>query len=550
MLLGFIAFAADYTNLWHQRQLARTAADATCQAAAMDLYMVALGQSTSQMNFVPQPGLTIDCKTATTAAPCIIAGYNGFNSTGGASPRDVVKMQFLTALAGHTAPAGVSFVQVDATRNVASFFPIYGAFRPVHTRSVCGLTAFPSAPPIIVLHPTLTNSFSVQGSPTVLISGGPTTSVEVNSKDAAAVSVGGSATVDLRKAGPNCASTPSLCGGDLATFGGPATAPGGVLFGVRPGQWLYPTPPIADPYANITAPSSTGLPLNPNPTQVAHGVNGCPDPDGCDEYIPGIYNGSKGIDIKKQGTHAGTAIFDPGLYYVTNGLTLESNSTVRISTATGDGSGGVLFYFSGNGSNCPGGNPHSNVCVSANSGTGTNGNGAGHNVDAYYIAGGAHVSPTDGVSVTSVTLQCPGGGPNPPPIQAITSITGNILLGPCGAGTTINSNYLDPSGKYRGFIFWQDRSAAASADWQGGGSSIVSGFQYFHQCHTANGTGTEPCDTAGFGSSYNLKGNSPSGSYTIGSIVTDSLQLGGSTNIYMYLNPWPSFAGLQVALLQ
>jgi hypothetical protein len=32
--------------------------------------------------------------------------------------------------------------------------------------------------------------------------------------------------------------------------------------------------------------------------------------------------------------------------------------------------------------------------------------------------------------------------------------------------------------------------------------------------------------------------------------VTDALSLGGSTSEYMYLNPKPSFNGLQVALMQ
>jgi len=540
LLVGFIAFAADYTNLWHQRQLARTAADATCQAAAVDLYMVALGQQTANMGFTPAAGATVSCASTPGAAPCIIGGYNGFSNTSGTNPQDAVQMTFPTSVTGHSPPSGVAvpFVQVDATRNVSSFIPVHGSVTPVHVTSVCGLTALPTTPPIIVLHPTLTNSFNVQGSPSVTITGGPSTSIEVNSGDPAAVNIGGSAKVDLSLAGPSC---PGSCGGDFATYGGPQTAPGTVLWGNRPGQWLYPTPPVADPYANITTPSSTGL-SNGTSTNVPHGTNGCPDPDGCTEYTAGLY--PSGINIKKQGGNGGTAIFDPGLYYITGGLQLAANSTVRVSTATGDGSGGVLFYFSGTGINCSGGSKNSNLCVNANSGKGVNGN--GHNIDPYYIAGGSH--DVGNGPVVSVSLQCPGGGSNPPQVPA--SITGNVLLGPCPGSNGISVNYADPTGQYRGFVFWQDRSAAASADWQGGGSSIVSGFQYFHQCHLANGTGTQPCDSTGYGATFNLAGNSPAGSFTIGSIVTDVLNLGGSTSIYMFLNPKPSFTGLQVALLQ
>src|SRR5882757_967291 len=46
-------------------------------------------------------------------------------------------------------------------------------------------------------------------------------------------------------------------------------------------------------------------------------------------------------------TSPSTAIFDPGLYYLAgNALSFGSGSTARISTAAGDGSKGVMFYFS------------------------------------------------------------------------------------------------------------------------------------------------------------------------------------------------------------
>ena len=173
----------------------------------------------------------------------------------------------------------------------------------------------------------------------------------------------------------------------------------------------------------------------------------------------------------------------------------------------------------------------------ANSGS----NGA---VDAYFLNGSS--SPN---GVPSRALQCPGGGANPSGLPA--TIGGNVLLGPCPGSNGISSTYGDPSGQYRGFIFWQDRSATGSAQWQGGGGSLVSGFMYFHQCN-ANGTGTEPCPAppAAFNSTFNLGGNPGSSSYALGSIVTDSIATNGTPSITFILSPYNSFPLLKVYLLQ
>src|SRR4029077_16580632 len=46
-------------------------------------------------------------------------------------------------------------------------------------------------------------------------------------------------------------------------------------------------------------------------------------------------------------TNPATAIFDPGLYYLgTSGLQPGSNTTMRMSTAVGDGKNGATFFFS------------------------------------------------------------------------------------------------------------------------------------------------------------------------------------------------------------
>lgn len=124
-------------------------------------------------------------------------------------------------------------------------------------------------------------------------------------------------------------------------------------------------------------------------------------------------------------------------------------------------------------------------------------------------------------------------------------MNGNILLGPC-TGT-----YGDPTGQYRGFVFFQGRSAAASADCGGGGQSLLAGLMYFHQCR-ADGTGLN-CSapgSGGYGSTVTLGGNSGSGAYTVGSLVTDTLSMNGTPNITMILSPYNSFPQLKVAFLK
>jgi hypothetical protein len=99
---------------------------------------------------------------------------------------------------------------------------------------------------------------------------------------------------------------------------------------------------------------------------------------------------------------------------------------------------------------------------------------------------------------------------------------------------------------------FQDRSAAAAPSWQGGGQTLTAGFMYFHQCK-ADGTGTEPCSapgSGGFGTTFNLGGNPGSGSYAIGSIITDKIASNGNPGISMILSPSKQFAQLKAVFLK
>jgi hypothetical protein len=204
---------------------------------------------------------------------------------------------------------------------------------------------------------------------------------------------------------------------------------------------------------------------------------------------------------------------------------------VRLSTATGDGSKGVTFYFSTSSSVSVSANTGSSkTCTAASSGSG-NPNGC---VVDYQTDGTLSPPGSNGSTgyVGSVNLKCPAGSATPALVP--TTVAGNILLGPC-TGT-----YKSPDGN-RGFLFFQNRATAANASWGGGGGFLSSGFLYFHK---GNGP-TCGTDT----SCLKLQGSSGSGSYTLGNIVADEVALGGTPTINMILNPAATFSVLRPSLL-
>jgi len=252
-------------------------------------------------------------------------------------------------------------------------------------------------------------------------------------------------------------------------------------------------------------------------------------------------------------TTPGTAIFDPGLYWVdSQGLNFGSGSTARVSTANGDGSKGLMFYFSTSGSVSIGASSGgASACTSVTQGPGAASGTPNNCVVAYQING--TFSPAATGYVPSVVLRCPNGSANPSQVPA--TIPGNVLLGPCGgtSGIGATGQYGSPDGN-RGFLFFQSRSNAANggsctagfggncAIMGGGGSFVFSGFIYFH-----NGNGTT-CGTDT--SCLTLAGNSGGNSFTIGNIVVDKISLTGGSAVKMVLNPTATFDVLRPTLLQ
>lgn len=537
LLLILAAFGVETSNLWLQKEIAQGAADSACQAAIADLKLDALGQGLTTSGFVP--GVAFDCTTTypndptpgaspATPSPCRYATLNGFNSPGLKTGQDSnqVTVTFPTSLPGIPTPpaalAPVPFVQVFIVDRIRLFFGgMLGgtSTRDVRASATCGLLQGPSPAPVIVLHPSCSSSLDIASTSTLAVQGGPNTSVQVNSTSTSAVAMGG---VDLHVGGP------TATGSYLAVFGGPSAAPTG-FSGGSTGGWISPATPAADPFKLVIPPLIT-LPAA-LPSTVFHGTNGCPDLT-CTEYHPGLY-------LTPIVVNSSTAIFDPGVYMITGttlgpcaspapgctagptgtlcryGLAVTGTGVVRPSTAAGDGSGGTMFYFSGLAAGAYG-----SVYIASTAGTKSG-------VDAFNTS----------------RVPCPLGKP-PSPALAST-VTGNVLLGPCG-GT-----YGGPLGLSRGMLFYQDRSNGDQNGQplvDGSGGLLLVGNLYFHHCPSAL---LIPCGTPGplnYQSFFQFKGSSST--TVVGSIITDELVMPAGSTVNVQTNQYATVGTLNMGLIQ
>jgi hypothetical protein len=563
-LVAFMGFGVDMTNLFFSRQKAQGAADAACQACAMDLLNSAQGTPT------PAPGFTVgtafNCAGTPGATPCEYAALNGYSGTGlvANTASNAVDVTFPGSVPDVTLPpsalAPVPLVQVTVTDRVKTYFTSLltgSSTQDTGASAVCGLQLATAPVPIIVLNPTCTHSFEVSGSATVKIIGGPTKSIQVNSRNqtCAAATAPAQCTsngrIDLSHGGPG------FTGSIFGVFGAPTTVPPNFMPGST-GRWQSPSSPISDPFALTPAPTRPGSVVT-NPTGVAVpwvGANpgashGCPDHSGCRFYTRGLYDRS--ILVKGE-----TAIFEPGVYYIEptdypnparsncgspgNGcipnvsgqcaydFLVESNGVVRMSTDAGDGSGGVMFYLSGPGS---GARPYGSVGIQGNGG-----NSGGRTVDSYATTG----------------MNCDGSSPDPL-LGVPATVDGNVLVGQCTSGGSYRP--YQTAGNIRGILFFNDRRNGydhGQASMQGSGAMLLSGTEYFHHCNSTSGVATAgtACQAPpnGYQGFYQLQGNPGGGTYLLGNITTDQFVLSGNGDVAMQLNPNAVYQILKVTMVK
>jgi len=354
-LLGAIGLAIDGAHMYAQRQMAQTAADAAATAGIMSVFAGTSGASGTGFSTTGP----FTCSTTDTRTPCAYASKNGFGST--ASDTVTVDFPANTAAPGVTFSSDPTFpvtlIRVTVQRNVSTtLMALLGpTVSTVTTSAMAAIVSVFAPVPIIVTHPTLAASFSMNGTPNIQICGGPSRSIQVNSVNAGSNYAVGNSTIDLSHAGP--LDTLGDCslgtGADFGYWGGPATPPFIFKPGSKPGQYVHDVP-IHDPLQNVPAPPIPAA--APAPVSQAAGSGICPvsaGTHGCTILFPGLYTGDPSLKNT-------TALMQPGIYYIkTGGFSCTANCNLAMaSPATTDATtgwdgtaagGGVMIYNSGTG---------------------------------------------------------------------------------------------------------------------------------------------------------------------------------------------------------
>jgi Flp pilus assembly protein TadG len=500
-LLGMLGFSVDLTNVWSHRQAAVAAADAACQAGAMDQMASAAGETLTTTGFTA--GTASNCVNNPSATMCFYANQNGYNGTGlvSGSASNAVSWTFPSTVSGVTPGAGTyPFLQVSIAENVKTYLMgmVKGShYVTVNVTSTCGDAQVMGAAPMIVLNPTVSGAFTYSGGGLLDIVGGPSRGLQVNSSSSTAVSWQASASINLSGGGANeTGSSAGIVGGPTAV---PNNGSSSGFSGGTTGQWETGVLPVPDPYASVPVPTSVASLTPANTTSgkwVAFGVDGCADNSGatgnaseaCLEFSPGYY--PSGIDPLDYIT----AIFLPGVYYMNGSLVGSGSGTLRVAKPSGyQQTDGVMFYF---------------------------------------FAGSFNVSGCSGCANSKITnvnatdLTCDGSSP-PAALGMPSTLSGNVLYGMCAT----NGTYFDSGGDTsdtrgtpgsRGLLFYQAHANTTQPTFSGSGALTFAGALYFH--------------SNAYGDILNISGGASSGTFILGEIVVDEVNLSGSGAIRLALS--------------
>jgi hypothetical protein len=385
-----------------------------------------------------------------------------------------------------------------------------GGTQTIAAQATAAITTSVAPIPILVLHPTLNGALTTSGTGNtdkIRICGGPKRSIQVNScagtggsiakpngtgsascQSGAAFTWNGNPIVDLSKAGPfdtgNCSTG---TGGDFGAFGLPATISGTTPLNLgTAGTYLEPASVIADPLINVSAPTTTGLSNRDNTSCVENqGQSTCTDISGNAVSCPST--DLAGASVAK------CTVYWPGIYTSAGPLGTLKNTNYIIFTP------GIYYVQSGG------------IAFQSNSSAQTQ-----------------NFPTTQGVYPTCA---------NP---DASTGCGSLFYLGANGGTFSVSSNagdiFLlgsDPTLSYQKIVIFVDHGAPAQSHTLGGGGTWnVTGTIYM--------TNTVPTILNSSGQSqyqsFGFQGNPASGTVN-GEIIVDVLNLGGTPNITMNLDP-------------
>lgn len=300
-LVGVLGFALDGAQMYAQRQMAQTAADAAAQAGIMSILHGTNATSTYTFGTGATPIASYTCTTSDGRTPCVYARNNGF----GATASDTVILSYPASISGVTlSSATVPAFEVTITRNVrTAFIGFIGASSTtsVTAKAIAGITGTASPDSIIVLG-SGPNTFQANNGASVTVTGG---AIAINSNNSDAATI----------AGASVTAAAIQAVGTVVTNNGGSISPAATTLAA----------PIPDPLASLAAPTAgaclqgTGMYSPPSNTTIPAGT-----------YCGGITvsNGVTGVT------------FGPGNYII-NGGGLTFGGGITTSGA------GVMFYLTG-----------------------------------------------------------------------------------------------------------------------------------------------------------------------------------------------------------
>ena len=490
-LLGARGFIIDGSHLYAQRLMAQAAADAAAQAGIMSIFDGTSGAwGTYTGATASGTGISSVTTGMSTSAACIYAqSKNGFNLAG-----DVVTVTpnpTVTVCPSNSCLSGdpINLLQVTVQRSVkTTLMGLLGSSAStIKAVGIAGIVTVTSPTPILITHPTLSGALSMNGTTGVTICGGPSQSIQINSSSSTAFSSGGS--VNLSHAGPldsgNCTTG---TGANFGVFGGPATNPGNVTLGTLPGNYVSPSSPIQDPLAGVSPPSkpTTTPPQSGQSCSVLGHCSSCPGgAKTCTEFLPGLYTSAISTP--------GTAMFDPGIYYLEGGFSTKNSTVGMCGGCTADPTtvNGMLLY---------------DTVATPKTGTIT-----ASNCDA---TGGFGIS---------------------------TNSTDTFL----GAGISASSPTSAPAAPYYGILFFEDRNACAKTHTLGQGNGC---FSLVGTIYITNTLAIMTASPALY-QSVAYHGTPCSGTANFGEIIVSQLTIKGTSGINMGLFPNGFLKVRQVALV-
>jgi hypothetical protein len=490
-LIGAVGLGFDGSHLYSERTRAQLAADAAAQAAMISIFNGTNTFSTSAFT----------CTTTGTQTPCVYARNDGFGGTAA----DTVTISY----PADSAAPGISFsstvsphlVQATVSRSVpTTLMRLLGpTATTVQATAMAAIVDVITPTPIVVTHPSLASSLFLNGNTdTIKICGGPTKSIQVNSSNASAFSIG-QGNVDLSQAGPgdpgDCSSVSA--GADLGVTGGPSSVGSNLLLGTS-GHYVPGAFAVDDPFGSVSSPTdplTTG-----SATNIGVGVHGCAYAS-CTEYTPGDY---ASLDFTGK-----NIILDPGLYYVKGG--------------------GVTFKNMNGGQGAAASTPYNALCSGcaavANTGTGV----------VIYDTHATGSTSTGGFDIeTGANFALHGATPT----------TTNSL------GETV------PASPYYGILFFEDRTADAhtgnNPPSHGGAHNIGVGngcFTLIGSIYITNTKATMTADSTHY-QQVTYNGTPCSSTVQQGYIVVSVLQLKGTTTLKMTIPPYGYLTTHKIALVQ